>query len=88
MSEKPPEISELKYEQAVERLERIVEQIESGQIGLEDALQQYEQGMALIQRCRAILSTAEQRIAELTADENGELELRQPGDPSDDGQVD
>ena len=56
------------FEQAVEQLEGLIEQIESGEIGLEDALKRYEDGTKLIQRCRSILDSAEKKIGELTAD--------------------
>eukprot|EP00752_Nemacystus_decipiens_P016063 g14359.t1 len=59
------------FEQAIDKLEDLIEQIESGEVGLEGAIAQYEQGQALIKRCRGILDKAERRIAELTLDENG-----------------
>lgn len=55
------------YEEAVDRLEAIVERIESGEIGLEESIAAYEQGVALLKRCREILGRAEQRITELDA---------------------
>ncbi|MEO0513665.1 MAG: exodeoxyribonuclease VII small subunit [Planctomycetota bacterium] len=64
MSKKAPN-----FEQAVDELENLIEQIESGEIGLEDALKRYEDGTKLIQRCRAILDSAEKKIAELTAED-------------------
>jgi len=63
---------ELSFEKAIDRLEDIVEKIESGEVGLEQALSQYEQGQALIKRCRGILDQAERRIAELTQDAEGQ----------------
>ncbi len=63
----------LKYEEALAQLEDLIERIESGQVGLEDSLQAYEQGMKLITHCRSILSAAEQKITELSAQENGKL---------------
>ena len=57
----------LTYEQAVEALESILEQIESGKVGLEDSIREYERGVGLIKRCRAILDQAEQRIEHLDA---------------------
>lgn len=62
---------DLSFEQAIDNLEGIVERIESGEVGLEAALSQYEQGQALIKRCRGILDKAERRIAELTDDKEG-----------------
>ena len=63
----PPE--KLTFEQAIEELEAIVERIEQGEIGLEDALAQRRRGDALIKRCRAILDTAEQELKTVSVDE-------------------
>lgn len=68
------------FEQAIDKLEDLIEQIESGEVGLEAAIAQYEQGQALIKRCRGILDKAERRIAELTQDENGEPTIATDGD--------
>ena len=54
------------FEESVTQLEAIVQAIEAGQIGLEDSLAKYEQGMKLVQHCRGILDRAEKRIAVLT----------------------
>jgi exodeoxyribonuclease VII small subunit len=55
------------FEKALEELESIVTKIESGQIGLEESIAEYERGVALVQRCREVLAKAEQRVADLTA---------------------
>ena len=68
------------FEQAIEQLEDIVEQIESGEVGLEQAIERYEAGQKLIQRCRGILDKAERRIAELTEDAEGNLQARSADD--------
>ena len=54
------------FEESVAELEKIVGAIESGQIGLEESLAKYEQGMELVKRCRGILDRAEKRIEQLT----------------------
>ncbi len=59
------------FEQSVAQLEQIVAAIESGQIGLEDSLAKYEQGMELVKRCRTILDRAEKRIEQLTETPEG-----------------
>jgi exodeoxyribonuclease VII small subunit len=59
------------FEESVAQLEQIVAAIESGQIGLEESLAKYEQGMALVKRCRAILDSAEKRIEQLTETKDG-----------------
>lgn len=56
----------LSFEAALERLETIVERIESGEVSLEEAIQEYEQGMTLIRRCKDVLARAEQRVEELS----------------------
>lgn len=65
----------IKFEEAIDQLEQIIERIESGEAGLEECLGQYEQGMKLIAQCRTILLRAEQRIAELSPDEDGQLQV-------------
>lgn len=54
------------FESAVEQIEKIIERIESGEIGLEESIAQYERGVGLIRRCRQVLDRAEQRVEELT----------------------
>lgn len=49
-------------------VEEIIEAIETGEIGLEKSLSEYERGVKLIVRCREVLATAEQRIEMLTKD--------------------
>lgn len=56
----------LTFEESMARLEGIVEQIASGKVGLEESLVMYEKGMELVQRCRAILDSAEKRIEVLS----------------------
>jgi exodeoxyribonuclease VII small subunit len=54
------------FESAVAQIEKIIERIESGEIGLEESIAQYETGVNLIRRCRQVLDRAEQRVEELT----------------------
>ena len=60
------DISKLNFEESIKRLKAIVDQIEQGEIALQDSLEQYEQGMALIKHCRTILETAEKRIEKIS----------------------
>ena len=50
------------FEEAIERLETIVRQLEEGEIGLNEALEQYEKGVKLLRRCYDLLEGAERRI--------------------------
>ena len=60
------DIGELNFEEAITGLTDIVGRIEQGQIPLQDSLEQYERGMALIKHCRTILQRAEKRIEKIT----------------------
>jgi exodeoxyribonuclease VII small subunit len=50
------------FEGAMERLEAIVEQMESGKLPLEDLIVRYEEGMNLVKICQERLANAEQKI--------------------------
>lgn len=63
----------LTFEEALTQLEKIVEQIEQGKVGLEESIAKYEQGMALVKQCREILSRAEQKIQQLQEQSDGTL---------------
>jgi len=67
------------FEQAIRQLEGILEQVESGEIGLEASLSQYERGRKLIVRCQMILDRAQTRVNELTASADGDV-TSQPSD--------
>lgn len=54
--------AELNFEKAMDRLEAIVEQMETGKLPLEDLIVRYEEGMNLVKVCQERLSSAEQKI--------------------------
>ena len=63
MSSKPKQReTELNFEGAMARLEKIVEQMESGKLPLEDLIVHYEEGMNLVKICQERLANAEQKI--------------------------
>src|SRR5207237_10502969 len=53
---------ELNFEKAMDRLEAIVEQMETGKLPLEDLIVRYEEGMNLVKVCQERLTNAEQKI--------------------------
>jgi len=57
-----PREPELNFEGALDRLEKIVEQMESGKLALEDLIVRYEEGMNLVKVCQDRLTKAEQKI--------------------------
>jgi exodeoxyribonuclease VII small subunit len=68
------EVSKLTFEQAIQQLKAIVDRIEQGEIPLQDSLEQYEKGMALIKHCRDILQKAQKRIEKISKEESPEPE--------------
>jgi exodeoxyribonuclease VII small subunit len=54
------------FEEALAQVEQIIEQIESGEVGLEKSLADYERGIKLIALCRGRLEQAQLRVADLT----------------------
>jgi len=66
------DISKMSFEEAIGELTTIVGKIEQGQIPLQDSLEQYEKGMALIKHCRGILQQAEKRIEKIATAEEAE----------------
>jgi len=69
------DLGDLSFEESIKELTNIVSKIEQGQIPLQDSLQQYEKGMALIKHCRTILNKAEKRIEKITREEASEDEI-------------
>ena len=67
---------EANFEQAMKRLEAIVEQMESGELSLEDLIVRYEEGMKLVKVCQERLVSAEQRIEIITRNSAGKPVVR------------
>lgn len=56
------------FETAMQALETLVEQMEEGEMTLEDSLKAFEEGVQLTRICQTALKDAQQRVAELTPD--------------------
>ncbi len=70
------------FEEALSDLQTIVGQLEEGELGLEESLEQYEKGTGLLRHCFSVLQNAEQRIELLTGeDADGNL-IAEPFDAS------
>src|SRR6266404_9777133 len=63
--------TQLNFEGAMDRLEEIVEQMESGKMMLEELIVRYEEGMKLVKVCQERLASAEQRIEIITRNSAG-----------------
>src|SRR3954451_6871230 len=66
-----PAGTDLNFETAMDRLEKIVEQMESGKLPLEDLIVRYEEGMNLVKVCQERLASAEQKIEIITRNSAG-----------------
>ena len=61
-----------RFEDQLDRLEAIVARLEDDSVGLEEALELFEKGMALARSCRARLEAVQQRVEQLLAEETDE----------------
>ncbi len=68
----PPDISSLSFEQALEQLEKIVSELESGQAPLERSIEIYERGAALKAHCEARLAAARLRVEKIVVGPEGQ----------------
>ena len=64
--------TDINFEKALEELEGIVEDLESGDLSLENSLKSFEKGIKLARQCQEQLSKAELQVQKLIED-NGEL---------------
>ena len=53
------------FEQALSELENLVEQLESGELSLDQSLQQFKRGVELTRQCQGILKQAQQVVEQL-----------------------
>lgn len=67
--------AKLSFEDALARLEAIVESMESGEVPLADLLARFEQGTKLLKVCEARLQEAELRIEQLKKQKDGSVAL-------------
>jgi exodeoxyribonuclease VII small subunit len=73
-------MSEKKFEEAMERLEQIVETLERGDLALDDSLKVFEEGMGLVRFCTKKLEEAEQKVTILIKESEGKW-IQQPFEP-------
>ena len=73
----PKKVKKPSFEETLQRLETIVEKMESGEATLEKSLDWFEEGMELIISCQDELEQAEQTVQELVEKSGGEFDLRE-----------
>lgn len=65
-------IAEMSFEEAIRELEQVVSALDRGDVALEESIKLYERGAALKARCEAKLKEAEEKVAQITLDPNGQ----------------
>ena len=70
MTQKP--VEEMNFEEAMAELERVVGQLESSQVALEDSIRLFERGEALKKHCETKLAAAEEKVAQITLGAEGQ----------------
>ena len=69
-------MAEIKFEDALKKLEKIVEDLEKGDITLDDALKKYQEGIELSRLCTSRLESAKKKIDLLVKSKKGDFELK------------
>ncbi len=67
----PEDIRKLGFEEAMKELERIVRDLESGQVKLDEAVKAYERGAALRKHCEGKLADARMKVEKITGGGKG-----------------
>ena len=80
MADKKADLAATPFEAAMAELEKIVDQLEKGQVGLEESIKLYERGEELKKHCDALLKGAEARIEKITLGADGKPKGTEPLD--------
>ena len=73
-------MAEIKFEEALKKLEKIVEELEGGDVTLDEALKKYQEGIELSRICNQRLENAKKKIDLLVKNKKGEFELKAVSD--------
>jgi len=68
-------MAEMKFEEALQKLEIIVEKLETGDLPLEESLAKYEEGIRLSRICQKKLEVAKKKVELLIKDKDGKFKL-------------
>jgi exodeoxyribonuclease VII small subunit len=69
-------MAEMRFEDALKKLEKIVEDLERGNLSLDEALKRYQEGIELSRLCNQRLENAKKKIEVLSKNKKGEFELK------------
>ena len=79
MTDRP--VDEMSFEEAMAELEQVLGQLERGDVALDDSIKLYERGAALKKRCETKLNEAQEKVAAITLDADGQPTGTPPVDP-------
>lgn len=74
----------LSFEEALQKLEQIVEKLESGDLKLDESLELFEEGVRLSRLCQKKLEEAQGKIEKLVSEKDGEIETEPFASPEKD----
>ena len=74
-------VAEMSFEEAMAELDHVVKQLEGGQVELEASIALYERGAALKAHCETKLKSAEEKVAAITLNADGQPTGTKPVDP-------
>ncbi|MEK6216001.1 MAG: exodeoxyribonuclease VII small subunit [Boseongicola sp.] len=74
-------VTDMSFEEAMKALEDVVGRLEAGEVPLEDSIKLYERGAELKAHCQKKLAEAEEKVAQISLDENGQPKGTTPVDP-------
>jgi len=86
MTEKGKSLQKLSFEEALEKLEKLVQDLESGDLSLEESVKSFENGIELSKLCKKKLESAEQRVKKIVEKEGGDFDLELFEEPE--GEID
>lgn len=69
-------MAEMKFEEAIKKLEKIVEDLEGGGLSLDEALRKYQDGLEISRICSQRLDNAKKKIDVMVKNKKGEFELK------------
>ena len=80
---KSTEEESLSFEQSLADLEKIVQELEDGELSMDDALASYEVGIGRLKRCYQLLDAAEKKVEQLiSVDDDGNANTKSFVEPS------
>ena len=70
MNDKKKKVKEISFEDSLKKLEEIVEELEKGELSLDEALKLYEEGMEFSDKCMEKLNESKQKVEKITQEGN------------------